>query len=381
MKRENRGSATLQGMNLIMSAFPFSKFPSYTPCVVAFQKVSLAYQTLSKPSSRRLYDVSGRSDLAAAFNEQNGPPSTDASGLGGDETLNSVLYSVFCEFLDGDFEMIRVLVNAMNESNPGLNLGGDAVDSIEGAFTKLRELMLGEYTKVFLRQSREASLSRSVLCSFLHLSFSCAAGKKYLTIIRFELIRLYEIQHSLRQLSYFDVFGRLRLTLQLARVTLSIPMAIDQAMKETAEDKTDDSSETTGTERSSEKRREAAHQDEEADDDGGEVSSSEEGDEDPSIVDAFGMRSEEDASDDDDGGPFRHKSSNSKASRARLRAAKRARVEEAKKARIEEQEQRALQKRGLLGPTAASLLKGVVKVLETSEAWVPGNNRRSGSDD
>ena len=58
-----------------------------------------------------------------------------------------------------------------------------------------------------------------------------AAGKKYLSIIRFELIRLYEIQHSLRQLSYFDVFGRLRLTLQLARVTLSIPMAIDSAMK------------------------------------------------------------------------------------------------------------------------------------------------------
>ena len=64
---------------------------------------------------------------------------------------------------------------------------------------------------------------------------STPAGKKYLSIIRFELIRLYEIQHSLRQLSYFDVFGRLRLTLQLARVTLSIPMAIDQAMRDPAE--------------------------------------------------------------------------------------------------------------------------------------------------
>lgn len=123
-----------------------SKFPSYAPCVVAFQKVSFAYQTLSKPSSRRLYDVSGRTDLAAALNDgPNGHTGAAAGGLGSDETLNSVLYSVFCEFLDGDFEMIRVLVNAMNESNPGLNLGEDAVDSIEGAFAKLRDIMLGEF--------------------------------------------------------------------------------------------------------------------------------------------------------------------------------------------------------------------------------------------
>ena len=59
-----------------------------------------------------------------------------------------------------------------------------------------------------------------------------AAGAKHFRIVKFELIRLYEIQHDLRQLSYFDVFGRLRLSLQLARVTLSIPMAIDKAMRE-----------------------------------------------------------------------------------------------------------------------------------------------------
>lgn len=66
-----------------------------------------------------------------------------------------------------------------------------------------------------------------------HLS-SSAAGQKYVRVVRFELIRLYEIQHSLRQLSYLDVFGRLRLTLQLVRLTLSLPCAIDQAMLEEA---------------------------------------------------------------------------------------------------------------------------------------------------
>ncbi|KAL9938107.1 hypothetical protein V8E36_002730 [Tilletia maclaganii] len=193
------------------------KFPNYPASTIAFQKVSFAYETLSKPSSRRIYDVSGRTDFAAAMNSPaasgsfasaTGYQGAGAPGSTSEETLNGVLYSVFCEFMEGDFEMIRVLVNALNEGNQGMHLGSDAVDSLEGAFRRLRKVLL--------------------------------AGKKYLTIIRFELIRLYEIQHSLRQLSYFDVFGRLRLTLQLARVTLSIPMAIDQAMKEPSDDSEDD---------------------------------------------------------------------------------------------------------------------------------------------
>ncbi|UZJ51084.1 hypothetical protein CBS101457_000404 [Exobasidium rhododendri] len=328
------------------------KFPSYAPCVVAFQKVSFAYQTLSKPSSRRMYDVSGRMDLAAALNDQNGSGLAASPGLGGDETLNSVLYSVFCEFLDGDFEMIRVLVSAMNESNPGLNLGGDAVDSIEGAFAKLREMML--------------------------------AGKKYLGIIRFELIRLYEIQQSLRQLSYFDVFGRLRLTLQLARVTLSIPMAIDQAMKESEEGEAGDGKDSANTARSTEEtQNKRVDEEDDQDGDDGESSGSNTEDEGPTAGEEFGMRAELEDSEDEDGlsGPSISSSRQRRLARARDRTLKRARLEAARKARVVEQEERALQKRGLLGPTAASLLKGVVKVLETSEGWVPGSKRRTDIDD
>ncbi|GAA99971.1 uncharacterized protein L969DRAFT_19559 [Mixia osmundae IAM 14324] len=175
------------------------KLPSYPPATSAFQKLSFAYETLSKPSSRRLYDISGRSEWDSP------DPNGRASQAGfGDETLHGVLHTMFGEFMEGDFEMIRVLVNALNEGNPGLNLGEEAVENLEGAFRKIREMLL--------------------------------AGQKYLRIVKFEFIRLYEIQHSLRQLSYFNVLGRLRLTLQLARVTLSIPMAIDKAMKEDDDD-------------------------------------------------------------------------------------------------------------------------------------------------
>ncbi|CAG8556995.1 11944_t:CDS:2 [Ambispora gerdemannii] len=162
------------------------KFPGYPKATEAFQKLSYAYETLNKPSSRRAYDVSGSSDLGSA------------SGMG-DETLHGVLYQLFLEFMDGDFEMIRALVNALNEGNPSLDLGDDAIENLEHAFRRMRELLL--------------------------------AGQKYIKIVQFELMRVYDLQQELRSLSYFDVFGRLRLTLQLARLTLSIPMLIDQAMK------------------------------------------------------------------------------------------------------------------------------------------------------
>lgn len=130
--------------------FTNSKFPDYPPSTLAFQKISFAYETLSKPSSRRIYDVSGRSDLAASM--QNGAAG-DGTGFGGgmhahgvnEETLNGVLYSVFCEFMEGDFEMVRVMINALNEGNPGLDLGDDAVENLEGAFRKMRAVVMGAF--------------------------------------------------------------------------------------------------------------------------------------------------------------------------------------------------------------------------------------------
>ncbi|CAG8529390.1 7787_t:CDS:2 [Paraglomus occultum] len=162
------------------------KFPEYPKATEAFQKLAYAYETLNKPSTRRAYDISGCSDLSLV------------NGMG-DETLHGVLYQLFLEFMDGDFEMIRALVNALNEGNPNLNLGDDWIENMEHVFGRIRELLL--------------------------------AGKKYIKIVQYELITLYDIQQELRALSYFDVFGRLRLSLQLAKIFLKIPTLIDDAMK------------------------------------------------------------------------------------------------------------------------------------------------------
>ncbi|CAG8536785.1 3998_t:CDS:2 [Paraglomus brasilianum] len=162
------------------------KFPEYPRATEAFQKLSYSYETLIKPSTRRAYDVSGSSEFSMF------------AGLA-DDTLHGVLYQLFLEFMDGDFAMIYALVNALNDGNPGLNIGEDVIETMEQLFRRLRKLLL--------------------------------AGQKYMKIIKFELIRLHEIQQELRTLSYFDVFGRFKRTMQLARITLRIPMLIDSAMK------------------------------------------------------------------------------------------------------------------------------------------------------
>ncbi|PWN45071.1 DnaJ-domain-containing protein [Ceraceosorus guamensis] len=336
------------------------KMPSYPPCHAAFQRVALAYQTLSSPSARRMYDVSGRADYAQAMDAS----SHAAANGAGDETLNSVLYSVFCEFLEGDFEMIRVLVNAMNEGNPGLNLGEEAVDSIEGAFRRLRHMML--------------------------------AGKRYLGVIRFELIRLYEIQHSLRQLSYFDLFGRLRLTLQLARVTLSIPMAIDTAMK-TGEPGEDASGVGSQGQRTGRDGRDAGRSetnefasDEDSEDDESDVEEMHDGRSRRRNADQFGVASSSDESGGSDADARRGSSQSQRREARQARRRERRKQRRARRARLESHNDEAdqepemvegqLQRSGLLGPTAATLLGGVVKVLETSESWVPGGSRQAQQD-
>lgn len=41
-----------------------------------------------------------------------------------------------------------------------------------------------------------------------------------------------ELQHAFRQLSYFDIMGRSRLTIQLTRITLTLPITVERAVRE-----------------------------------------------------------------------------------------------------------------------------------------------------
>jgi curved DNA-binding protein CbpA len=80
-----------------------SKFPDNPDATHAFQKVAVAYDVLSKPHLRRVYDARPPS---AAFDVFATRPMGHA-----EETFRGVVLGVFNDFLDGDLEVIRTLLS------------------------------------------------------------------------------------------------------------------------------------------------------------------------------------------------------------------------------------------------------------------------------
>jgi len=164
------------------------KFPNNPDATHAFQKIAVAYSVLSKPASKRLYD-----NQPATYDAFAARPTGHA-----EETFRSVIIGVFNDFLDGDLEVIRTLLKAINDVNPTLRLGDEGINSV----------------LVTLQSLRERALTCRTCIHALHA----------------ELTRLLEVQHAFRQLSYFDIPGRSRLTIQLTRITLSLPIALEKAI-------------------------------------------------------------------------------------------------------------------------------------------------------
>jgi hypothetical protein len=84
-----------------------------------------------------------------------------------------------------------------------------------------------------LQSIRERALSTN---TFLFVSrtllIHSTACRSCIYALHAELTRLLEVQHAFRQLSYFDILGRSLLTIQLTRITLSLPIALEKAMLE-----------------------------------------------------------------------------------------------------------------------------------------------------
>ncbi|EIN04958.1 DnaJ-domain-containing protein [Punctularia strigosozonata HHB-11173 SS5] len=168
------------------------KFPDNPEATQAFQKVSVAYDVLSKPSSKRIYDAR--------------PPSADYDFFAtrpyghADQTFRSVVVGVFNEFLDGDLEMVRTLLKSVNDLNPGLRLGEDSIDAVLESLHSIRK--------------------RALTCRILVLA------------LHTELSKLLDIQYAFRKLGYLEIRRRSRLSLELARVTLTLPIALETALQQ-----------------------------------------------------------------------------------------------------------------------------------------------------
>ncbi|KAI0774986.1 hypothetical protein BD413DRAFT_689403 [Trametes elegans] len=167
------------------------KFPDNPEATRAFQKVSVAYDILSKPSSKRLYDSRSQQAPFDFFASRSFPQA--------EETFRSVVIGVFNDLLDGDLEMVRTLLSAVNNMNPSLQLGEEGINSV---------LM-----------TLQAVRTRALTCRTCILA------------LHHELTRLLDAQRALRQLSYFDLRRRSHLSLQIVRLTLGLPLALERALR------------------------------------------------------------------------------------------------------------------------------------------------------
>ncbi|KAF8121827.1 hypothetical protein EV363DRAFT_1184303, partial [Boletus edulis] len=172
------------------------KCPGNPDATHAFQRVSIAYGVLSQPSLKRMYDASPNGDQPDFLRS---PPCGYA-----DETLKGVLLSIVSDFLDGNLEMIRTLLQAISDLNPSLKLGHDGINSVLSVLENIRGRVL-----------------------------TCRAC---ILALHSELVRVLEIQYAFRQLPYLDITSRSRLTIQLTRITLSLPVTLEKAIQDAQED-------------------------------------------------------------------------------------------------------------------------------------------------
>ena len=93
---------------------------------------------------------------------------------------------------------MRRLLGALGRQYPNL-VNEEVVTSLERSFARMRELVLTTQT--------------------------------YALLLSIELGRLHRVQKRLMGLGYFDVVGRMRVGMQLVRVTLAIPVRVDRALR------------------------------------------------------------------------------------------------------------------------------------------------------
>ncbi|ORZ03249.1 hypothetical protein BCR43DRAFT_482994 [Syncephalastrum racemosum] len=174
--------------------------PPYARATESFQLLSIAYETLSNPSSKLMYDLSPANPTSSSSSFPTHSSSTSDRNDNPNDTLQRVLHQLFIEMMDGEFQTMRAFIHALNETNPGMHISEDAIIQIELAFRKMRELLLSTHT--------------------------------YYKVVQFELMRLYELQLELRRLSYFDIWRRMRLSITICKVLLQLPIMINTASRE-----------------------------------------------------------------------------------------------------------------------------------------------------
>ncbi|KAI8344737.1 hypothetical protein BC941DRAFT_464944 [Chlamydoabsidia padenii] len=168
------------------------KLPSYPRATECFQRLALAHETLINPSLRLKYQITEEN---ASYDMSN-----DLDEETAQDVFEKVVYQLYSEMLDGEFQTMRVILSAINDAHPYLKITNDWIDFTEDSFKKIRELLF--------------------------------STQKYYKMVKAELIRLYDLQQEIRQLGLFDIRKRIQLSISVSILLLEIPIIINNASKE-----------------------------------------------------------------------------------------------------------------------------------------------------
>ena len=109
---------------------------------------------------------------------------------------------------------------AVNNMNPSLQLGEEGINSVLMTIEAIRTRALSTSASVRVARSTVALL------------ISDAACRTCLFALHHQVSRLLEVQRAFRQLSYFDLRRRSYLMIQLARLAISMPIALEEALRQ-----------------------------------------------------------------------------------------------------------------------------------------------------
>jgi hypothetical protein len=115
---------------------------------------------------------------------------------------------------------LTFLSEAISDLNPSLKLSDDGITSVLSVLENIRGRVLTCRACIFALHS--------------------------------ELVRVLELQYAFRRLPYLDITGRSRLTIQLTRITLSLPVTLEKAIQDAQEDVAADGQRSTTDDRNRE---------------------------------------------------------------------------------------------------------------------------------
>ncbi|KAI8098682.1 uncharacterized protein BX664DRAFT_367584 [Halteromyces radiatus] len=169
------------------------KIPNDPRATECFQRLVLAHETLINPTARLKYDITEDNDNYDISTHVEDEESTQ-------EVFERVVHQLYSEMIDGEFQTMRVILSAINEIHPYLNLSNEIINHTEDAFKMIRGLLF--------------------------------STQKYYKVVQFELIRLYDLQQEMRLLGLFDIKKRIQLSISMGVLLLEIPIIINNSSKE-----------------------------------------------------------------------------------------------------------------------------------------------------